>query len=166
MIRTGRIGRGGLVKRRGGAAPALGVAISRALSSLAGLGESPTMARTSTDWCIDNEGIRREIPAGAPRFDGFRTVINLATQLTSHNITVDVGRTYAVTIAGDVGATCVCSGAFAGSIEADGTNRITFPDGAKTATTTTLTLTVFGTLTELQVEESSTGIPSEWIGID
>ena len=79
--------------------------------------------------------MRRSIPAGAAGFNGLRVVRNLRNStLTTQSITVVSGREYQVTIAGANGATCVASNAFTGTLTADGTNRISWPNGTpKTA---------------------------------
>lgn len=118
----------------------------------------------------DHEGVRRSIPAGAAGFNGLRVVQNLrGNTLTTQSITVVSGREYQVTIAGTNGATCVASNAFTGMLTADGVNRISWPNGTpKTAASTTLTLTITGTLTDLQVEDvtgASNQAPSEGITV-
>lgn len=114
--------------------------------------------------------MRRSIPAGAAGFNGLRVVRNLRNStLTTQSITVVSGREYQVTIAGANGATCVASNAFTGTLTADGTNRISWPNGTpKTAASTTLTLTITGTLTELLVEDvtgASNQAPSEYVSV-
>lgn len=114
-----------------------------------------TFSRGDTDATVtDFEGVIRNVTANEARFVGARRVHNLATGLVTETITVIVGNDYQVTIAGTNGATAVASGAFTGTLTADGTNRISWPSGTpKTAVLTSLTLTVTGTLTEMLVED-------------
>lgn len=115
----------------------------------------------------DHEGVVRFVPAGAIAEYGARVERTLATALTTHTITVVAGADYQVSIKGDAAATAVCSDAFALTLTADGTNRISTPNGAaNTAATTSLTVTVTGTLTQLMIEEvsgASVTAPSDYV---
>jgi len=75
---------------------------------------------------------------------------------TTQTITVTSGKDYLLMIgAGSaVGATAVCSGAFTGTLTGDGVNPLSFPNGtAKTATTTSLTVTITGSITDIELVE-------------
>jgi len=91
------------------------------------------------------------------------------TRLASETITVVSGNEYQVTIAGNSAATAVCSNAFTGTLTADGTNRISWNSGTpKTAASTSLVITVTGTLTELMVEDvtgQANQNPSEYVSV-
>jgi hypothetical protein len=103
---------------------------------------------------FDWEGLIKTVPSGGAAFGGARMVRNLASGVATQSITIIPGGEYQITIKGDAGATCVSSNAFAGTLTADGVNRISWASGTpKTASTATLTLTVTGTLTELLVED-------------
>ncbi len=79
---------------------------------------------------------------------------NLCTGYVTETITVINGNDYQLTIAGDNNANAVCSGAFTGTLTADGTNRISWPSGTpKTASSTSLTITVTGTLTQMLLQD-------------
>lgn len=94
------------------------------------------------------------VAANEAAFVGSRTVENLATAVTTHSVTVVSGLKYQVSITGDDGATCTLSGAAVDTLTADGVNQISFDDGtAITASSTTLTLTISGTLTGVLVEK-------------
>jgi len=130
-----------------------------------------TWPATFTRWSIatlqDHEGLLKTAKSGEIRFEGARRVENLATGLLTQSITVISGNTYQVTIKGTNGATAICSGAFTGTLTADGVNRISWNNGTpKTTTTTTLTITITGILTELLVENvtgQSNQNPSEYV---
>jgi hypothetical protein len=128
-----------------------------------------TFTRAGAVFVVNHEDVlisrlTNEIP-----WAGVRRVQNLATALTTHSVTIGSGFKHQVTIKGAAGATCVLSGATSMTLTADGANRITSPDGtAWTAGSTTITMTVTGTLTELQLElceqrVGRDGIPSEWV---
>ena len=88
------------------------------------------------------------------RAENLRRGEQLCTGLVTETITVKNGNDYQLTIAGDNGATAVCSGAFTGTLTADGSNRISWPSGTpKTSGSTSLTITVTGTLTEMFLED-------------
>jgi hypothetical protein len=72
----------------------------------------------------------------------------------TQDITVVSGKEYQVSIgAGSAGgATAVCSDAFTGTLTGDASNMQAF-DTAKTASSTTLTVTITGAVTDLQVED-------------
>lgn len=88
------------------------------------------------------------------RYQDARRGENLCTGLVTETITVVNGNDYQLTIAGDNGATAVCSGAFTGTLTANGVNRISWNNGTpQTAGSTSLTITVTGTLTEMFLED-------------
>jgi hypothetical protein len=128
-----------------------------------------TFTRAYAGHVKDHLGIRNLALSGESRFQGARRVRNQATGLTTQTLTVVSGNTYQVTIKGANGATCECSNAFTGTLTADGTNRISWPSGTpKTSGSTSLVLTVTGTLTELQVENVTTRtlkVPSEYVSV-
>ena len=119
--------------------------------------------RTSAGTVFDHEGL---VVTGEPNeivLDGGRPERNLATSLTTHSIAVESGRTYQISCEGASASTVVLSNAAAGTLTNNGSDRLAF-DIAKTATTTTLTLTVAGVLTALQVQDvtgRSNTAPSE-----
>lgn len=120
------------------------------------IGGTPTFTRATAAQVFDHEGWAREAKTSEARFWGARRVENLATALTTHTITVVSGAVYQAVIAGTNGTTAVFSGAFTGTLTANGTNRISWPSGTpKTASSTSLTITVTGTLTELMITEVS-----------
>ena len=126
-----------------------------------------TFARLSPATVVDHEGIVRNCKIDEARFQGARREENLATGVVTEVVPVIDGNQYQVTIRGDNAATAVCSGAFTGALTADGANRISWPNGVpKVAGSTSLTVTVTGTLTELQVEavsDQSNQNPSEYV---
>jgi len=121
-----------------------------------------TNTRTSTATAFDHEGV---LITGLPNeimLDGGRRVETLSSTLTTHGVTVEVGRTYQVSCEGANASTVILSGAATRTLTNNGADRQAF-DTAKTATTTTLTLTISGTLTHVQVEDvtgSSNDAPS------
>jgi len=133
-----------------------------------GIATEPTVAavktntRTSTATAFDHEGVLITGLAGEIMLDGGRRVETLSSTLTTHGVTVEVGRTYQVSCEGANASTVILSGAATGTLTNNGADRQAF-DTAKTATTTTLTLTISGTLTHVQVEDvtgSSNDAPS------
>jgi len=114
-----------------------------------------TFARSGANATVtDFEGLIKRTTANEARFVGARRVENLATGLVTQTITVINGSEYQLTIAGTNGSTAVCTGAFTGTLTADGTNRISWPSGTpKTSGSTSLTITVTGTLTQMLLEE-------------
>ena len=112
------------------------------------------------------------VPGGAIPIKGARPVRNLAASSdtpSTQNITVVVGRIYAVRIGDEsaASATAVCSGAFTGTLTGDATDIQTFTTG-KTATTTTLTVTITGSIRKLQVQDithrsASSVVPDEYV---
>jgi hypothetical protein len=128
-----------------------------------------TFTRAGTAFVVNYEGVLILLSNNEIPWVGVRRVSNRATALTTHSVTIANGEKFQVTIKGNAGATCVLSGAISMTLTADGANRITSPDGtAWTAGSTTLTMTVTGTLTELQLENCEQrvgkgGIPSEWV---
>ena len=116
-------------------------------------------ARTTSTTFINSDSYVEGITNNKLIYDGARIVQNLAAATATpatQNITVVSGRKYLVSIgAGSaVGATAVCSNAFTGTLTGDGANRITFNSGtAKTAGSTTLTVTITGAIADLQVED-------------
>ena len=115
--------------------------------------------RTTSTTFINSDSYVEGITNNKLIYDGARIVQNLAAATATpatQNITVVSGRKYLVSIgAGSaVGATAVCSNAFTGTLTGDGANRITFNSGtAKTAGSTTLTVTITGAIADLQVED-------------
>jgi hypothetical protein len=128
-----------------------------------------TFTRASGVYVVNHEGVHIWRPVNEIPWAGVRRVQNLATALTTHSVTISSGDKHQVTIKGAAGATCVLSGATSMTLTADGVNRITSPNGTPwTAGSTTITMTVTGTLTELQLESCEPrigrdGIPSEWV---
>lgn len=131
------------------------------------LGASATFTRTTDGTLNDHEDSVVTVPNNCARMQGARIVRNLATSLSTHSITVVSGNDYQVTIAGGNGDTCVLSNAISATLTADGSNRISFNSGTpETAGSTTLTLTITGTMTEVQVEDvtdQSNQNPGEWV---
>ncbi len=128
-----------------------------------------TFERQTEATIVDHEGLVRTVPAHCLRPKNGRIVLNLCTGLVTETITVVNGAEYQLTIAGANNATAVCSGAFTGTLTADGTNRISWTNGvAKTSGSTSLTITVTGTLTEMLLEEvtgQSDQNPSESVSV-
>lgn len=113
-----------------------------------------SFARASDASVTDFEGLVKTAITNELRFEYGRRVENLATGLVTETITVISGNEYQLTIKGDNGATAVCSGAFTGTLTADGANRISWNSGIpKTSTTASLTITVTGTLTQMLLED-------------
>lgn len=127
-----------------------------------------TFVRSSVQTITDFEGLVKTVPVDVPAILGARMVENLATGVTTQSVTVVSGGAYVVTIKGDSGATAVLSAAATGTLTADGVNRISHDSGVPmTASTTTLTLTVTGVLTQLMVEDvtgQANQNPSEFVG--
>ena len=90
---------------------------------------SVTFSRAGPATVRDFEGLYRTVPANCIRYELSRIVENLCTSLITETITVKNGSDYQLTIAGDSGATAVCTGAFTGTLTANGTNRISWPNG-------------------------------------
>lgn len=128
---------------------------------------SLTHGRTSTATISAWEGLIKNCLANELRIKNARRGENLATGLVTETITVINGNEYQLTIDGANGDTAVCSGAFTGTLTANGTNRISWNSGVpKTAVSTSLTITVTGTLTELFLEDvtgDSDQNPGEYI---
>ena len=114
--------------------------------------KTATNTRTSTGTVFDPEGLVVTTEPGEISIEGARRERNIATSLTTHSITVESGRTYQISCEGDNASTVVLSGAATGTLTNDGSDRQAF-NTAKTATTTTLALTVAGALTALQAQD-------------
>jgi len=121
-----------------------------------------TEARSSVLRVVDNEGMLVEVDGGELGYEGARYVRNLWPQTDSSDspttqvIAVISGHEYQLQIgAGSAsGATAVCSGAFTGTLTGDGSNIISWPNGTpKAATTTSLTITIAGAVTNIQLED-------------
>ena len=116
-----------------------------------------TLTRATIATMTDFEGLIKEVNSGEERLENLRRIENLASGNGTQTITVISGNEYQVTIGSgsDDGATVVCSNAFTGTLTGDNANVIVI--GAtglpSTATTTSLTLTVTGTINELFVED-------------
>jgi hypothetical protein len=118
---------------------------------------SLTFARATEASVTDFEGLVRTARVNELRFLYGRRVENLAAATATpatQDITVVSGHEYQVSIgAGSAGgATAVCSDAFTGTLTGDASNMQAF-DTAKTASSTTLTVTITGAVTDLQVED-------------
>ena len=129
-----------------------------------------TYSRTGTTQSIvDFEGITKSTQTREIGFNGQRRVENLADGVDTQTITVISGNEYQITISEEgleVPTTVTASGAFTGVLTGgEEGERISWPSGTpKTATTTSLTLTVAGDLTELLVEDvtlQARQVPSE-----
>ena len=121
------------------------------------LGADATFTRATTATVEDHEGVIREVLSGEARFQGQRRVYNLAASTdtpSTQGITVISGRVYQISIGADSasGATAILTGATTGTLTGDAANGQSF-DTAKTATTTTLTITISGSVKNLQVED-------------
>jgi len=145
----------GVMDGIGGIARIFYAPLTNSLIPTTAVDKTYTFTRNDTDATVtDFEGLVKDVTANEARFVGARRVHNLATGLVTETITVISGREYQVTIAGGSGDTAVASNAFTGTLTADGTNRISWNSGTpKTAATTSLTLTVTGTLTQMLVED-------------
>ena len=122
-------------------------------------------SRTSDTITLDHEGIPHTTPGGEIALDQGRRVVNLASQLVTHNVGTEIGRDYQVSCSGPAGSTVVLSDAATGTLTTDGVARQGF-DAGVTATSATLTLTVTGPLTTLMVEDvtgRSSYAPSEYV---
>jgi hypothetical protein len=118
---------------------------------------SLTFARATEASVTDAFGQVRTALVDELRFLYGRRVENLAAATATpatQDITVVSGKEYQVSIgAGSAGgATAVCSDAFTGTLTGDASNMQAF-DTAKTASSTTLTVTITGAVTDLQVED-------------
>lgn len=116
-----------------------------------------TLTRATEATYIDGEGILRTAGAQELRCAFGRTVKNLAAGTAApvtQNITVVSGHAYQVSIgpASEDGAEAVCSSAFVGTLTSDGENQMAFQT-AKTATGTTLTITISGGIKDLAVTD-------------
>ena len=121
--------------------------------------------RVSTSMVRTYEGVYVTCLPEETTLDGGRRERNLATSLTSHSIAVESGRTYQISCEGVSASTVVLSNAATGTLPNNGVDRLAF-NTAKTAATNTLTLTVTGALTSLQVQDvtgRSNTAPSEHI---
>jgi hypothetical protein len=130
--------------------------------------KAPTNTRTSVASVYDYDDVLNICEAGEIILEGGRREQTLTSTLTTHSITVAENRSYQVSCEGDSGATVTLSNAATGVLTNDGTNRIAF-DAAKKAATTTLTLTISGTLTHIQVQDvtgRSNIAPSEKLDIN
>lgn len=131
-----------------------------------------TFARSSTATVTDWEGLVKTVLANELRIENARRVENLAASTASpstQNITVVSGNEYQVRIgATSAGSsTAVCSDAFTGTLTGDAADPQAF-DTAKTATSTTLTVTITGSVTDLQVEDvtgQTDQNPSEYVSV-
>ena len=145
----------GVMDGIGGIARIFFAPLTNSLIPTTAVDKTYTFTRNDTDATVtDFEGLVKNVTANEARFVGARRVHNLATGLVTETITVISGNEYQVTIAGGSGDTAVASGAFTGTLTANGTNRISWNSGTpKTAGSTSLTLTVTGTLTQMLVED-------------
>ena len=136
----------------------LAIVFKMAKSSIVNLtGEIGTFARAATATVEDHEGVIREVLSGEVRFQGQRRVYNMAASTdtpSTQAITVVSGAVYQISIGADSasGATAILTGAATGTLTGDAVNGQSF-DTAKTATTTTLTITISGSVKNLQVED-------------
>lgn len=113
-------------------------------------------SRTVTDY----NGRIVQIPADAVPMGGLRPVRNLwptadgSDTPSTQVITVESGRVYQLRIGAESasGATAVCSGAFTGTLTGDGADIQAFDTG-KTATTTSLTVTITGSVRKIQLQD-------------
>ncbi len=118
---------------------------------------APTYPPANTQHYVEvNNGgantILWKAPAGAVLRQGERPVVNLASGLVSETVTVISGREYQVYGKGGNGDTIALSGAATATLTMDGVNEIGFNNGNPiAASSTSLTLTVTGLLTELSV---------------
>ena len=132
---------------------------------------TPVFTRATAATVNDWERVA-DVPSGGIRFRGGRSAYNLAASTDSpatQNITVVSGNVYQVRIgaASASGSTAVLSNAATGTLTGDATDPQSF-DTAKTASTTTLTITITGSVTDLQVEDvtgQSNQNPSEYVSV-
>jgi hypothetical protein len=116
----------------------------------------------------DNYGLYFSLPGLQLPIEYARYVKNLAASTdipATQGVTVVVGAEYMVSIAGANASTAVLSGAGTGTLTNDGTNRQAL-NSPITATTTTLTITISGAVTNLLVEDvtgKSNQNPSEYV---
>lgn len=128
-------------------------------------GATTVNTRASASMTLSYEGLYVATEPGEISLEGARREKNIATSLSTQTIAVEVGREYQISCTGGDGATVVASNAATGTLTNNGTDRHAF-DTALTASTTSLTLTITGTLTALQVEDVTGRItiaPSESI---
>jgi hypothetical protein len=119
---------------------------------------------------LDHEGVIRIIPGalsaivpgGIVPYQDARIIQNLwpssddSDTPTTQIITTISGHEYQLTIGADSanGSTAVCSGAFVGTLTGDAVDRQSWNNGIpKTATTTSLTVTITGAVTKISLED-------------
>lgn len=136
-----------------------------------------SVERSTSATVFDWEGSIITVPDNCGRPEGARFIENLADSPTdsptTHTVTVVSGREYHVSIGEDSanGSTCVCSNAFSATITGDnnGTSRLGFASGTPaTASSTSLTLTITGGVTDLLVEDvtqQSNQNPGEYVSV-
>ena len=126
---------------------------------------TPTFTRSTVATVTDFEGLVKNVLSGEARFMGARRVRNLfssSATLATQGVTVVVGRSYRISFSGT--GTITLSGAATGSLA--GTSGQRSAMNVVTATTTTLTCTVSGTVTNAQCEDvtgQSNQNPSEYV---
>lgn len=126
---------------------------------------TPTYTRSTVATVTDFEGLVKNVLSGEARFMGARRVRNLfssSATLATQGVTVVVGRSYRISFSGT--GTITLSGAATGSLA--GTSGQRSAMNVVTATTTTLTCTVSGTVTNAQCEDvtgQSNQNPSEYV---
>ncbi len=169
-IRAGSIIASSIRQLVGGASTLLQWGMTSSITPEIGTG-TPTLTHGTSYWIKDFERYV-EVPIGALGIEGGRGVYNLAASTdipATQSITVVVGREYQISIGATSasGSTAVLSDAATGTLTGDATNRLGF-DTVKTAATTTLTITITGAVTFLQVEDvtgQTNQAPSEYVSV-
>ena len=113
---------------------------------------SKSNTRTSPSAVFDHEHVLVEVPAGGTVLQGGRLAHTSATGLVTESVAVIVGREYQISTRGDNASTVVLSNAATGILTNNGADRFALPTPI-VAGTTTLTMTVTGTITQLMVED-------------
>ena len=134
--------------------------------------------RTDEILLADHEGLIKTIPGGELPYQDGRVNQNLwptsdsSDTPTTQVITVISGHEYQLAIGSGsgAGATAICSGAFTGTLTGDASNRISWVSGnPKTASTTSLTVTISGDVAEIYLEDvtgQANQNPSEYLVAD
>lgn len=132
--------------------PALNIPLSTLIESVKGAA-TPTFTRSTTASVTDFEGIVHTAKINEARFSGARRVENLLSNtevLSTQTITVISGSSYIFSFSGTGSVTF--SGAATGTLTGTGGERV---EVTKTAASTSLTLTVSGSVLQAQLEKVS-----------
>ena len=127
-----------------------------------------TNTRTSISTLFDHEGLLVIGKVNEIIVEGGRRERTLYSTLTSSSMSPLVDHVYQISCEGNNLSTVVLSGAFTGTLTNDDVNRQSF-DVAKTAITGSLTVTVTGVLTHIQIEDvtgRSNQAPSEKLDVN